>query len=1136
MKLKEKQASSRTGAQVFFVLIMLIFIFIGLEGFAQIDSRNQIRPDKEQNFQDPDKKKGKRIKSKKNPRFKGKKAYSNRKQVKEGRRNRAKNVDKGRTGDIAGRKVKPKKTQRTTVARPQPDPYKNRRIRTEKSRAGPPAPEVRSATKKGEKARSGDISGQKTVRQRSVKSARSTPYAQPNPYVGRKVKTEKRRAKSNTRELRSVRSVSRPSETRTPKQQSRPVTATVAPKVKKKRNVYRNHDRTGGEKSTDKDIAGRKNRTKNTRSAKLTTGGVALTAVDPYGGRKEYKEGTRFKRSRSLPASARSITKRSEQGAYNKSDVYATKRNYRSPRTTGFVKAKSVRSNSQPSGKGEKPIFGKKYKFRPTRSVSGYKSARSRRSPAPPVSISGSRKRYNQRNTYRGKDRHFGENSSTKDIAGRRLRTRNYRSIKPNGTSSGFMPYYGKSAPQGSPKKYGTRETRSAKRGGWNNSGQPILGKGRSINNEAATNHRGKMPLSSMPNYGGSREGSYSGNIPSKSLRKYSGGNESTFAGRSKSQKRLMGGGSISRMWNNDGQPIIGSGRGLYGEASSNYKGKMPLSAMPSYSGSREGSYSGNIPSKSLKKYRGGSESLYAGNKKSIRPLKGGGSITRRWNNGGQPILGSGRGAYGEASSNYKGKMPLSSMPSYSGSREGSYSGKIPSKSLKKYRGGSESLYAGNKKSIRPLKGGGSITRKWNNGGQPILGSGRGAYGEASSNYQGKMPLSSIPSYSGSREGSYAGKMKAKKPMKGGGSITRSWNNGGQPILGSGRGAYGEASSNYQGKMPLSSMPSYSGSREGSYAGKMKARKPLTGGGGSITRHWNNDEQPLPGSGRFANLEEISGYQGKMKAQRAKKGYHTENFIGGDAAVKQKNIGAAPGTEYGSRKKFLFVYMGQEGGYMRTEQLKIGQSPGTENGRRRSLSFLRIGDPTQGGLHLEVAKTSKNNNLPSDLKGTNRLRTSASPGTERGRTQSLSFWTIGDPSQGGLYREANNKRKNNNLPSDLSGKEKYRLKGAEGFNNGKSTTFSFWAIGNPTRGGLVYNPSQAKGRLHPSANYTKGTKSRNSIEEKEQPIKIKIWWAKLFKKNSNQPDSVKEKPRRPRYDKNERLIWETADRPNWYDN
>ncbi|RLD22278.1 MAG: hypothetical protein DRI71_07750, partial [Bacteroidetes bacterium] len=605
MKFKEKQTSSRVGTQVIFVLAMLIFIFIGKEGNAQVDSRNQVRPDKEQNFQDPDKKKGKRIKSKKNPRFKGKKAYSNRKQVRKNKKNRAKNVDKGPKGDITGRKVKPKKTQRTTVARPQPDPYKNRRIRTEKSRAGPPAPEIRSATKKGERARSGDISGQKRVRQRSVKSARSTPYAQPNPYVGRKIRTEKSRAKSNKRELRSVRSVSRPAESRKPKQQTRPVSATAAPKLRTKRNVYRNHDRRGGEKSTDKDIAGRKNRTKNTRSAKLTTGGVALSAVDPYNGRKEYKEGSRFKRSRALPASARSITKRSESAAYNKSDVYATKRNYRSPRTTGFVKAKSVRSKSQPSGRGESRIYGKKYRPKPTRSVSGYKSKKARRSPAPPVSVSGRRKQYSQRNTYRGKDRHFGENSSTKDIAGRRLRTRNYRSVKPNGTASGFMPYYGKSAPQGSPKKYGTREARSAKRGRWNNSGQPILGKGRYANSEAASNHRGRVPLSAMPSYGQGREGAYSGNIPSKSLRKYSGGNESLYAGKSKAKKRLKGGGSISGMWNNKGQPILGSGRGASGEASSNYTGKMPLSAMPSYSGSREGSYTGKMPLSSMPSYGG---------------------------------------------------------------------------------------------------------------------------------------------------------------------------------------------------------------------------------------------------------------------------------------------------------------------------------------------------------------------------------------------------------------------------------------------------------------------------------------------------------------------------------------------------
>jgi hypothetical protein len=213
----------------------------------------------------------------------------------------------------------------------------------------------------------------------------------------------------------------------------------------------------------------------------------------------------------------------------------------------------------------------------------------------------------------------------------------------------------------------------------------------------------------------------------------------------------------------------------------------------------------------------------------------------------------------------------------------------------------------------------------------------------------------------------------------------------------------------------------------------MKAKKKIKGGGGSITRQWNNKGEPIEGRGRTGTDEDILAYQGKMRA---------------------------------------------------TGKGDLGSSEGTERGRTKSLSFVRLGDPAHMGLH----------------------------------------------------KEANNKKVNNRLPKELSRKERLRMKAPDGLDNGKSRAFTFWAIGNPTQGGLERSPSHAKGRLHPSSSYTASKKSRNSLEEKEQPVKIKIWWAKLFKKNSNQPDSVKEKPRRPRYDKDERSIWETAERPDWYNN
>jgi hypothetical protein len=921
---REKRRIS-SGKWIFAAFLMMIFIFIGSKSYSQIDSRNQIRPDKEKNFDDPEKKK--RIKSKKNPRFKGKKAYSNRKQIKRSRKARARQVDRSPKGDITGRKVETKRTPRRTEARPQSDPYRNRRIRTERARTGAPVSEPRTATKKGERARTGDISGRKRVRQKSVRTERVSRYPQPNPYVGRKIRTEKSRAKSNKKEIRSIRSATRPSESRKPRSQSRPISATAAPKVKTKRNVYRNHERRGGEKSTDKDIAGRKLRTKNTGSSGQDAGRRVYSNVSPYTGRPKQKEGNRFEKTR-RQAPPRSATRPSESGAYRKGSIYATRKNSRSRTFTGAKKAKKVRSLSQPSRKGEKTIYGSRYNAGSVRSVSGYSQARSRQGPGTPATLSGKRKRYKQKNTYRGKDRHFGENSSTKDIAGRKLRTRNYKSYSPRYGTVGALPYSGGGEKTSKKAAAGPRTSRRA---GWNNSGSPLMKKGRNANSESISGYKGRMRASGMPRYGRGGESSYAGKTKAKSIRKYSGGQES----------------------------------------------------------------------------------LYTGKRRAEPAVKGGGSITRGWNNGGMPLNPKGRNGNSESISNFSGRMRSSGMPKYGRSREGSYSGRM-------------------KASPPPRGGGGSITRHWNNRGMPLSPKGRNGNSEAISNYSGRMRASAMPRYGRGRESVYAGNRKARKPLKGaGGSITTHWNNKGEPLSGKGRNQKNENISNYQGKMSLNAMPSYSKGKEGVYAGNRKAKKPIKGAGGSITTHWNNKGEPLEGTGINGTDKDILAYQGKSKPPD-----------------------------------------------------KIKQSEGTERGRTKSLSFVRIGDP----MHM------------------------------------------------GLWKELNNKKVNNNLPKELSRKQRLRLKEADGLDNGRSRAFTFWAIGDPTQGGLMRTPSQARGRLHPSSTYTASHKSRNSIEEKEQPVKIKIWWAKLFKKNSNQPDSVKEKPRRPRYDKGERSIWETGEREDWYNN
>ncbi len=63
-----------------------------------------------------------------------------------------------------------------------------------------------------------------------------------------------------------------------------------------------------------------------------------------------------------------------------------------------------------------------------------------------------------------------------------------------------------------------------------------------------------------------------------------------------------------------------------------------------------------------------------------------------------------------------------------------------------------------------------------------------------------------------------------------------------------------------------------------------------------------------------------------------------------------------------------------------------------------------------------------------------------------------------------------------------------------------------------------------KKELHPDARFVK-TNKNNVKEEKDLLTNFKLWWARLFRKNETQPDNLKEKIRKPRFDKREQGLW-----------
>jgi hypothetical protein len=60
--------------------------------------------------------------------------------------------------------------------------------------------------------------------------------------------------------------------------------------------------------------------------------------------------------------------------------------------------------------------------------------------------------------------------------------------------------------------------------------------------------------------------------------------------------------------------------------------------------------------------------------------------------------------------------------------------------------------------------------------------------------------------------------------------------------------------------------------------------------------------------------------------------------------------------------------------------------------------------------------------------------------------------------------------------------------------------------------------------LHPDARFIR-TNKNNVPEERDMLTNFKLWWARLFRKEETQPDHLKEKGRKPRYDKGEAGLW-----------
>jgi len=669
-------------------------------------------------------------------------------------------------------------------------------------------------------------------------------------------------------------------------------------------------------------------------------------------------------------------------------------------------------------------------------------------------------------------------------LAGRPLRTKNFETRKPVVVNPTANPYRVR------PSR-GDRTYSGPIRGGYvtaSKSGRPWKGDiaGRKIKGRNYSTKRpspGGKRIFPPPTSISGRNRGRSASLPGSGYRSVSGKIKN---GGGANPVRSLGRGS----WNNKGRAVAGRNAGANGNL---------------------GFYSGNI--KSRRGYNVQGEG-YTGSIKARKRVKGGGSISGAWNNNGRAVAGKNAGANGNL---------------------GFYSGNVRPRRGYSPQG---ETYTGSIKARKRIKGGGSISGAWNNNGRAIAGKHAGANGNLGF-YSGNVR----PRRGYSPQGeTYTGSIKARKRVTGGGSISGSWNNNGRAIAG--RNAGGDPSvSRYQGNVKF----------------QRKAK-----GGGSISGSWNNNGRAI--AGRYPGGDaSVSRYQGNMKFQRKEKGGGSISgswnnngraiagrYPGGDASVsryqgnirfkpKEKGGGSVSGKHWNNNEQPTTVRNNNSTGLARFQgNIKAGKKDKPDINyfpqKKRQFDFhpsMRDqGEEYTGSIKLSRFKKNY-------LKSPNQ----ADEALKKSRPDKTTYLVNG--LQVKVKEKDYRKRPHaadGSMPGIAPGKNSIRaseytrvVRRDWDYKRNPSSARAALHVREPGKAFLDATHYQGniklkrfdffrKKDLYPDSRFVK-TNKNNTDEERSLLTNFKLWWARLFKKNENQPDHLKDKVKKPRYDKGEKGLW-----------
>lgn len=329
--------------------------------------------------------------------------------------------------------------------------------------------------------------------------------------------------------------------------------------------------------------------------------------------------------------------------------------------------------------------------------------------------------------------------------------------------------------------------------------------------------------------------------------------------------------------------------------------------------------------------------------------------------------------------------------------------------------------------------------------------------------------------------GKFQGNIKSQRPFKGGGSISgRNWNNNGRPL---------DVRTPKQGSVAAV------------FQGNIKAKQREKGGGSVSGKLWNNKETPIPGKTYSQDSKKVGGYPGRNKMFDLHPGFadQGERFTGYIKLKKfKRSYTQNPNASEESVKK---KRLGKKAFEAEGLQVKIQRRKYIENKNSADDALKKLqpspNNAQAGELQVKIKQRDygKKPHAPEgSLPGIKPTKSSVKA-NEYARGIRRTWDYIRNPSSA---EEA--------LKTREPGRAFARASAYQG--NIKMQKFK-----------LFENRES-----HPDTKFIK-TNKNNVPEEKDILTNFKLWWARLFKKQETQPDHLKEKGKKPRYDKGEEGMW-----------